>query len=55
MLGYVGASFIAVSFLFKQFVMDNQYDWAQIVLYASNWQLALKDVVTSLILAIIIM
>jgi Ca2+-transporting ATPase len=53
-IGYVGATFIAVSFLFKQFVMDNHYQWAQIVAYASNWQLALKDVVTSLMLAIII-
>jgi calcium-translocating P-type ATPase len=54
MIGYVGATLIAVSFLFKQFVMDNHYQWASIVAYASNWQLALKDVVTSLMLAIII-
>jgi calcium-translocating P-type ATPase len=53
-LGYIGAGFIAVSFLFKQFVMDNRYDWPTIVAYVSNWQLAVKDVVTSLILAIII-
>jgi Ca2+-transporting ATPase len=53
-LGYMGAIFIACSFLFKQFVMDNQYDWARIVAYASNWQLALKDGVTSVILGIIV-
>jgi Ca2+-transporting ATPase len=53
-LGYVGAVFIAVSFLFKQFVMDNGFELARIVEYASQWQLALKDAVTSLILAIIV-
>jgi Ca2+-transporting ATPase len=40
MLGYVGATFIAVSFLFKQFVMDNHFQWSAIVAYGSNWQVA---------------
>eukprot|EP01113_Clastostelium_recurvatum_P000262 TRINITY_DN1011_c0_g1_i3.p1 TRINITY_DN1011_c0_g1~~TRINITY_DN1011_c0_g1_i3.p1 ORF type:complete len:925 (-),score=333.82 TRINITY_DN1011_c0_g1_i3:36-2810(-) len=53
-LGYIGSTLIAISFLFKQFVMDNNYDWVQIVAYISQWQLALKDIVTSLILAIIV-
>jgi P-type E1-E2 ATPase len=34
--------------------MDQNYDWAKIVAYVSNWQLALKDGVTALILGIII-
>jgi len=53
-LGYIGAVFIATSFLFKQFVMDQGYDWPKIVAYVTNWQLALKDGVTALILGIII-
>jgi calcium-translocating P-type ATPase len=53
-LGYIGAVFIGLSFLFKQFVMDQNYEWARIVAYMSNWQLALKDGVTALILGIII-
>ncbi len=54
MLGYVGASFIALSFLFKQFVMDNHYSWAKITEYLSHYQVALHDVVTAVILGIII-
>lgn len=54
MLGYVGATFIALSFLFKQFVMDNHYSWTRIVDYVSHWTVALHDVVTAVILGIII-
>lgn len=53
-IGYVGAILIACSFLFKQFVMDQNYEWGRIVSYIQNWQLALKDGVTALILSIII-
>ncbi|KNC51408.1 P-type ATPase [Thecamonas trahens ATCC 50062] len=53
-VGYIGATFIAVSFLFKQFVMDNGYSLSATIAYASNWQIALHDVVTSIILAIIV-
>lgn len=53
-IGYIGAILIACSFLFKQFVMDQNYDWARIVSYIQNWKLALKDGVTALILSIII-
>jgi len=54
--GYIGATLIAISFLFKQFVIDQGYSWDKIVAYVSlaNWQLAFKDVVTSVILAIIV-
>src|SRR5687768_11783200 len=50
-LGYIGASLIAVSFLFKQFVMDQGYSAERFFEYVSQWHLALKDVVNSLILA----
>jgi len=52
--GYVAATFIFFSFLFKQIVMDNQYDVERIKAYLFNWQVALKDVVTSIILSIIV-
>jgi len=52
--GYCGASFIAISFLFKQFVMDPGYSLPATLDYLSNWQVAFKDVVTALILGIIV-
>lgn len=52
--GYCGATFIAISFLFKQFVMDPGYDLPATLEYLSNWQIAFKDVVTALILGIIV-
>eukprot|EP01117_Protostelium_nocturnum_P018741 TRINITY_DN78_c1_g1_i2.p1 TRINITY_DN78_c1_g1~~TRINITY_DN78_c1_g1_i2.p1 ORF type:complete len:797 (+),score=308.60 TRINITY_DN78_c1_g1_i2:975-3365(+) len=53
---YVGASLIAVSFMFKQIVLDNNYELSKILEYLtySNWQVALHDIVTSVILAIIV-
>lgn len=53
-LGYIGAAFIFLSFLFKQFVMDNGYSLTATLEYVRNWPVALKDVTTSLILAIIV-
>jgi len=53
-LGYIGASFIFFSFLFKQFVMDQGFSFNNTVNHLFHWQLALKDVVTALILSIII-
>jgi len=54
--GYIGATAIAISFLFKQFVIDNKYSYDAIVKYVSldNWHAAFHDVVTSIILAIIV-
>jgi calcium-translocating P-type ATPase len=54
--GYIGASSIAVSFLFKQFVLDQGYSMERIMSYLSlaNWQVALHDVVTAVILAVIV-
>jgi calcium-translocating P-type ATPase len=53
-IGYAGAILIAFSFMFKQIVMDQGYDLPRIIDYLKNWQLALKDSVTALILSIII-
>ena len=52
--GYIGAVLIFFSFLFKQFVMDTGYSWQATVTYITNWAVALHDVTTSLILAIIV-
>jgi len=54
--GYIGASSIAISFLFKQFVMDQGYSLERLLTYVSfsNWQVALHDVVTAVILAVIV-
>jgi hypothetical protein len=52
--GYIGAVLIAISFLFKQFVIDQNYSLTNLMNYLSHWQLALKDLVTSVILAIIV-
>ncbi|EGC33588.1 P-type ATPase [Dictyostelium purpureum] len=53
-IGYIGAGFIVVSFLFKQFIMDNHYNWAEISTYCTNFPVVLKDIVNSITLAIII-
>jgi len=54
--GYIGAASITVSFLFKQFVIDNHYDVPTILNYvsANNWAAPIHDVVTSIILAVIV-
>jgi len=56
MVGYIGATAIAISFLFKQFIIDNKYNMEIILKYVSleNWHTVLHDVVTSVILAIIV-
>jgi calcium-translocating P-type ATPase len=53
-IGYIGALFIALSFMFKQIVMDQHYSLPLILDYLVQWQLVLKDCVTALILSIII-
>jgi len=53
-IGYVGATAIFLSFLFKQFVMDQGYSFNNTVSYVTNWSVALQDTVNALILAIII-
>ncbi|KYQ96676.1 P-type ATPase [Tieghemostelium lacteum] len=53
-IGYIGAAFIVISFLFKQFIMDNNYDYTTIMKYISQYPVVLRDVVNSITLAIII-
>ncbi len=48
---YMGAPLIALAFMFKVIVMDNQGDFAA---YFNEWQLVVKDLVIALILAVII-
>jgi len=56
LFGYIGATAIAISFLFKQLVIDQKYDWNLITKYIflNNGLTVLQDVVTSIILAIIV-
>jgi len=53
-VGYIGATLIAISFLFKQFVMDQGWNLHNTLQYLHNWELALNNAVTALILAIIV-
>ena len=52
--GYIGATFIALSFLFKQIFMDHHFDMGEIAAYMSQWQVFLYDIATAAILAVII-
>lgn len=53
-LGYMGAVLIALSFIFKQAVLDNHWSLTRMYSYWLNWPVAIHDLVTSLILAIIV-
>ncbi|MGE0084471.1 MAG: calcium-translocating P-type ATPase, PMCA-type [Desulfococcaceae bacterium] len=52
--GYIGATCIALAFMFKAIWMDNGGDTALMMAYISNWQKLVYDIVTALILAVII-
>ncbi|MBF0592216.1 MAG: HAD-IC family P-type ATPase, partial [Nitrospirae bacterium] len=52
--GYIGGTFIALSFLFKKVLIDNGFDMSRASAYLSHWQVFLHDAVTAVILAIII-
>lgn len=50
-IGYIGATSIALSFLFKQFIMDQGWDLAQTMMYLTGSPLkALKDATSALTL-----
>lgn len=53
-IAYMGALLIAVSFLFKQTVLDHGFRWAEIIDYWSEWNVIFTDVLNSLMLALII-
>ncbi|MFX0135523.1 MAG: calcium-translocating P-type ATPase, PMCA-type [Candidatus Hodarchaeota archaeon] len=53
--GYIGGTFIALSFLFKKIIMDHNYNFQEIGSYITqNFGNFLHDVVSAVILAIII-
>lgn len=52
--GYIGATFIAVAFMFKAIYLDNGGDGTAMLAYFTNWQLLIYDLVTAAILAVII-
>ncbi|GAB5370665.1 hypothetical protein AAMO2058_001512500 [Amorphochlora amoebiformis] len=53
-LSYAGSILIAVSFLFKQLVIDNHFSLLEMGVYLSKFGVVVHDVVTAVILAIII-
>ncbi len=53
-IGYIGATLIALSFIFNKAVIANNYDISLIIQYVSNWQIILQDLLNAMILAIII-
>ena len=52
--GYVGATLIFISFLFKKMVINNDFSGEKIAIYFSNWSVVLQDVLNALVLSIII-
>jgi len=49
--GYIGSAFIAISFMLKVIYMDHAGNMAA---YFAHWQFVVKDVMTALILAVIV-
>lgn len=52
--GYIGATLIALSFIFKKIAIDNGFVASSMLAYITNWPVFLHDLVTAVILAIII-
>ncbi len=52
--GYIGGISIAVAFLLQKIVIHNNFDFALISEYVSNWMVVANDVVQAVILAVII-
>ncbi len=52
--GYIGGVAIAIAFLFKRIVIQNNFDIAAIIIYCSNWVTIVNDIVGAVILAVII-
>ena len=53
-LGYIGASLIAISFMFNKMVIENSYDMQLINEYVSNFPILAEDLLNAMILSIII-
>ena len=54
MFAYIGATAIAVAFMFKAIYLDNGGDVSAMLAYISDWKILIYDIVTALILAIVI-
>lgn len=52
--GYIGGVAIAVAFIFRRIIIQNNFDIALIMAYCSNWMNVFNDVVSAVILAVII-
>ncbi len=52
--GYMGATFIALSFMFKKIAVDNNFIGSNMLNYITGWPVFLHDLITAIILAIII-
>lgn len=52
--GYIGSLLIAISFLFKRIVVNNNFNLQEIVVYTSDFMVVGKDVIDAIILAVII-
>ncbi len=54
LFGYIGGALIAVAFIFKKIVLENDFNMAKILEYVSIWQNPANDIVNAVILAVII-
>lgn len=52
--GYIGGFVIALAFFFKVALMDNHFNWTEIMAYVSNFTQVSHDLLTSVVLAIIV-
>lgn len=52
--GYIGGTLIAIAFMVKKILLENNLNMAQILNYFSEWSVFLNDIVTAVILAVII-
>ena len=52
--GYIGGIAIAVAFMFERIILQNNFDWALITAYCSDWMNVLNSLVEAVMLAVII-
>ncbi|MBF0211682.1 MAG: calcium-translocating P-type ATPase, PMCA-type [Desulfamplus sp.] len=54
LFGYIGGALIAVAFIFKKIVLENDFSMSKIMDYVVIWQNPANDIVNAVILAVII-
>jgi calcium-translocating P-type ATPase len=52
--GYIGGSLIAVAFMVKKILLENNMNFNQMLNYFAEWSVFLNDLVTAVILAVIV-